>query len=94
MSGIRKPITPLKLATAYQLFMIVYLIKFNINDPSVAGWAYLFGMALFVFALIILGIDASLIKYVKNDTAFWIIQTILFLLLVWLFVKEGLPGRL
>jgi hypothetical protein len=48
----------------------------------------------FVFALITLGIDALLIKYVKNDIAFWIIQMILFLLLVWLFVNEGLPGRL
>jgi hypothetical protein len=93
MSGIRKPITPLKLAIAYLLFIIFYLIKCN-TEPSVAGWAYLIGMVYFVFALITLGIDALLIKYVKNDIAFWIIQMILFLLLVWLFVNEGLPGRL
>lgn len=47
MSGIRKLLTPLKLATAYLLFIIVYLIGCSINDPSVVGWSYLFGMALF-----------------------------------------------
>jgi ABC-type transport system involved in multi-copper enzyme maturation permease subunit len=78
----------------YLLFAIFYLIKCNRNDPSVVGWAYTFATVLFLFGVVILGADYLLIRYIKSKSAFWIIQIMLFSLLVWLFIKEGLPGRL
>lgn len=94
MPGAMKRITLLKLAAGYQVFLVVYMIKCNVGEPSVAGWAYIFGVVLLGFVLLILGIDALLIKYVRNNLAFWTAQAMLFLLLVWLYINEGLPGRL
>ncbi len=87
-------ITPLKLAIAYVLFAIYYIIKSNVNDPSVKAWAYMFAMGYFIFALIIWAIDFLLIRHVKHKTAFWILQMTVFGLLVLLFVDRGLQGRL
>jgi hypothetical protein len=89
----KNPVTPLKLAIVYQLFLMVYMIKIN-SAPSVIAWAFLIAIMVLVFVTIIFVMDYLIIKYVKYHVAFWIIQIVLFSLLIWCFVKEGFPPRL
>ena len=75
------------------LFAIYYLIKSN-DDPSVAGWAALFSTVILIFALVVLCIDWMLIRYMKNNIHFWFAQITFSLLLVWIFIYLGVPGKL
>jgi len=87
-------ITPLKLCAGYLFCCIAVWVADGWGDPGAVGWAFTISSGLLMFAVVILGLDYAIIHFVNKRRFYWLLQLLLFVLLLMLFVRMGLPGGL